>query len=75
MKPLGVAMRLNHGSLAIGVTHPSKTEDLVWEAVSAAISEGWGPRQFLAEVEQAWQQERRDQMKAEIAEIRKGSGL
>jgi len=51
MKPLGVEINMA-GSMS--VTHPSKVEDAIWDAVEEAINAGWTPRQFKNEIAAAW---------------------
>ena len=70
MKPPGLEMSLHGGSLHMGVTRSSRTEDKVWEAVEEAISEGWTPTRFIAEAREAWDYELRERAKHADAEFR-----
>ena len=55
MKPNGIAIGLHaDGQLSFRATHPTRTEDAIWEAVECAINEGWDARRFRNEVASAW---------------------
>ena len=50
MKPLGVTPFL-------GIVHPTRAQDAIWEAVEKAIAENMTPEKFRAEVALAWAHE------------------
>ena len=47
-----------------------RTTDLIWDAVQSAQESGMTPQQFQAEVWQAWEHERKDQLKRELQDLR-----
>jgi len=69
MKPPGISLD-NFPSLR--VTTPSITEDKIWEAVEAAISDGWTANRFRREVIQAWKYELESKIERDIDTL-KGS--
>ena len=72
MKPLGVRLGVGaSGSLTVGVTKPTYTEDKVWDAVREAINEGWTPKRFRAEVADAWETAIKDDARDAIKAVRK----
>lgn len=56
MKPIGM-------SASFKIITPTTAENLVWEAVQAAILEGMTPKQFREEAAEAWECELKDQAK------------
>ena len=56
-KPNGLALDVFSG---FRVTRASRTEDAVWSAVQAAITEGWTVERFRREAAAAWHEELRD---------------
>ena len=56
MKPPGITSDLR-------VHMPTRTEDAVWNAVEAAVSEGWSPKQFAMEAWSAWETAADDRQK------------
>lgn len=71
MKPPGIAFGLRDGSLHVGVTHPSRAEDKVWEAVEEALLEGWTVAQFLHEVRSAWEDAKQRELKSDMDDFEK----
>lgn len=45
-KPLGIGIRIEGDALTFGVTHATKAEDLIYDAVEQAMAEGLTPTQF-----------------------------
>ena len=62
MKPTGLSLSVGAGGPSMRVRTPTRTEDAIWSAVQEAVMEGWEPKQFICEVEQAWKQALRDDM-------------
>ena len=54
MKPPGLVIGMNSAGLVMRVTHPTHTEDKVWDAVQEAFAEGWTADRFRREVLSAW---------------------
>ena len=72
MKPLGIDVGVNpEGDISFRCPHPSRLEDLIWEAVEYAIDAGVTPKQFVCEVESAWESVTTDRMKADLKEFQK----
>lgn len=68
MKPNGLRFGIG-GSMS--VTHPTKVEDAIWEAVELAIDAGWTPEQFKNELADAWKERLRDDAKRAEEVLRK----
>jgi hypothetical protein len=68
-KPLGLGIRISNGALCYGVTPIDRVADAIWDAVSDAQIAGWTAKQFIDEVKDAWEQARKEELKAELAEI------
>ena len=69
MKPLGMSLMMGAGPI-LRVTHPSPTEDKIWEAVEAAIEAGWTPERFRQESAEGWADYRRRQAEDESKVLR-----
>lgn len=55
MKPLGIVFALNEDvDPVLRVRRPTPAEDAVWQAVEAAIDEGWTPERYRNEAAEAW---------------------
>ncbi len=69
-KPHGLAITLdNSGNLGLKVRTPNRVEDLVWQAVQEAQLAGMTVKQFRLEVAEAWEHERKEQLKDEMKEL------
>jgi hypothetical protein len=53
----------------MGVVQASATEDAIWGAVESAMDDGWSPKRFVREVEQAWRELGQERLKAELKEF------
>ena len=55
MKPNGIKVGLcGNGQLTFRAIQPTRAEDAIWDAVEAAINEGWDARRFRLEAAEAW---------------------
>ena len=71
-KPSGISLGITAGGVpTMSVTHISRAEDAIWNAVQEAVDAGMTPEQFKREVAQAWTEELRAQAKRTMKELSK----
>jgi len=66
MKPNGLALTVGNYGLGMRVITPTRAENAIWDAVETAIEEGMTLDRFRREVLDAWEQKRKDDLKAEM---------
>ena len=71
VKPNGLYFGLRGSALTMCVTNGSRAEDLIWEAVEEAISDGMDPTHFRREAAMAWQETLNNRAERESAELLK----
>ena len=72
-KPLGVQLTIGEQGPRMWVTRPTYTEDKVWDAVQAAMDEGWSIDRLVHEAQAAWADNLRDALAAVPGEFRKAT--
>ena len=71
MKPLGISLTVGATGPRLGCSRPSRTEDLLWDAVEQAQIEGWTPKRLIAEMREAWEYQRKLDIEGELKEFDK----
>jgi tryptophan synthase alpha subunit len=60
--------------MGLTVDRPTATGAAIWHAVENAVMAGWTVERFMAVVEDAWAEARRDQAKCETETLRARQG-
>jgi hypothetical protein len=69
MKPMGISVGLSDNGPVMHVTGNGRVENIVWDAVADAMEDGWTLKQIVDEVKQAYEYERKEQLRRELREV------
>lgn len=69
-KPLGIGLAAVDGAVVMRVTPIDRVADEIWDAVRSAVTAGWTPERFLAEVRGSWAQALDDDKAAAMKAMR-----